>query len=154
MIYARRLRQTYGAWSTSLARHCRSCLQGAGRIIQFSSIGGRQGAAGLGAYQLSKFAVGGFSEVLAAEVAPLGIKVTIIEPAGFRTDWAGSSMRTPDALDPDYGQTVGAMIDRLRGITVKKTVTLTARRRWSSKSPRSPSRPATAAWQLRPQACG
>jgi NAD(P)-dependent dehydrogenase (short-subunit alcohol dehydrogenase family) len=100
-------------------RHSRSTAglhrQGAGRIIQFSSIGGRQGSAGLGAYQLSKFAVGGFSEVLAAEVAPLGLKVTIIEPGGFRTDWAGSSMRTPDALDPDYEQTVGAIIRRLRG---------------------------------------
>ncbi|MGW4353210.1 oxidoreductase [Nocardia sp. NPDC004582] len=88
--------------------------QRAGHIIQFSSIGGRQGSPALGAYQLSKFAVGGFSEVLAAEVAPLGIKVTIIEPGGFRTDWAGMSMRTPLALDPDYEPTVGAMITRLR----------------------------------------
>ncbi|MEV6094969.1 oxidoreductase [Nocardia sp. NPDC051981] len=88
--------------------------QRAGHIIQFSSIGGRQGSPALGAYQLSKFAVGGFSEVLAAEVAPLGIKVTIIEPGGFRTDWAGTSMRTAHALDPDYEPTVGAMIRRLR----------------------------------------
>ncbi|MFE3226921.1 oxidoreductase [Nocardia sp. NPDC059228] len=89
--------------------------QRAGHVIQFSSIGGRQGSPALGAYQLSKFAVGGFSEVLATEVAPLGIKVTIIEPGGFRTDWAGASMRTPDCLDPDYEPTVGAMIRRLRG---------------------------------------
>ncbi len=48
----------------------------------------------MGAYQTAKFAVEGFSEVLNAEVKPLGIKVTIIEPGGFRTDWGGSSMGT------------------------------------------------------------
>jgi NAD(P)-dependent dehydrogenase (short-subunit alcohol dehydrogenase family) len=89
--------------------------QHAGHIIQFSSIGGRQGSAGLGAHQLSKFAVGGFSEVLAQEVAPFGVKVTIIEPGGFRTAFAGSSMHTPEHLDPDYDPTVGAMIRRVRG---------------------------------------
>jgi NAD(P)-dependent dehydrogenase (short-subunit alcohol dehydrogenase family) len=70
--------------------------QGSGHIIQFSSIFGRIGAPGLGAYQASKFAVTGFSEVLVKEVAPFGIKVTIIEPGGFRTDWAGSSMSIPE----------------------------------------------------------
>jgi len=68
--------------------------QGAGRILQISSVGGRVGGPGLGAYQSAKWAVGGFSEVLAKEVAPLGIKVTIAEPGGMRTDWAGSSMTT------------------------------------------------------------
>ena len=83
--------------------------QRSGHIIQFSSIGGRVGGTpGLGAYQTAKWGVEGFSEVLANEVKPLGIKVTIIEPGGFRTDWAGSSMRILPVRE-DYDQTVGAM---------------------------------------------
>jgi len=66
--------------------------QGHGRILQISSIGGRIGNAGLTMYQAAKFGLGGFSEALAKEVAPLGIYVTCVEPGGFRTDWAGSSM--------------------------------------------------------------
>ncbi|MDH6122249.1 oxidoreductase [Kitasatospora sp. GAS204B] len=83
--------------------------QGSGHFLQFSSIGGRVGGSpGLGAYQTAKFAVEGFSEVLNAEVKPLGIKVTIIEPGGFRTDWGGASM-TALPVSPHYDQTVGAM---------------------------------------------
>jgi NAD(P)-dependent dehydrogenase (short-subunit alcohol dehydrogenase family) len=82
--------------------------QGGGRIIQVSSIGGRLATAGLSAYQTAKWAVGGFSEILAREVGPLGIKVTVLEPGGMRTDWAGSSMRVPPISEP-YRQTVGAM---------------------------------------------
>jgi NAD(P)-dependent dehydrogenase (short-subunit alcohol dehydrogenase family) len=83
--------------------------QRSGYFIQFSSIGGRVGGSpGLGAYQTAKFAVEGFSEVLNAEVKPLGIKVTIIEPGGFRTDWAGSSMRVMP-ITQEYQQTVGWM---------------------------------------------
>ena len=63
--------------------------QGAGHIIQVSSIGGRLATPGLSAYQAAKWAVGGFSEVLAREVEPLGIKVTVLEPGGMQTDWAG-----------------------------------------------------------------
>ena len=66
--------------------------QRSGRILQISSIGGRIGNAGLTMYQAAKFGLGGFSEALAKEVAPLGIFVTCIEPGGFRTDWAGASM--------------------------------------------------------------
>ncbi len=66
--------------------------QGAGRILQISSVGGRVGNAGLTMYQAAKFGLGGFSEALAKEVAPLGILVTCVEPGGFRTDWAGDSM--------------------------------------------------------------
>lgn len=66
--------------------------QRAGHIIQFSSIGGRIGVPGLAAYQSAKWAVEGFSEVLAKEVAAFGIKVTLVEPGGFRTDWGGPSM--------------------------------------------------------------
>ncbi len=82
--------------------------QGGGRIIQVSSVGGRLATPGLSAYQAAKWAVGGFSEVLAKEVGPLGIKVTILEPGGMQTDWAGASMRVPPVSEP-YQQTVGAM---------------------------------------------
>ncbi|MFC8078071.1 oxidoreductase [Streptomyces sp. NPDC057307] len=81
----------------------------AGHFLQFSSIGGRVGGtAGMGAYQTAKFAVEGFSQVLNTEVGPLGIKVTIVEPGAFRTDWGGSSMTLHDAT-PDYERTVGKM---------------------------------------------
>ncbi|MFI5612516.1 SDR family NAD(P)-dependent oxidoreductase [Amycolatopsis sp. NPDC051903] len=81
--------------------------QGGGRVIQISSVGGRIGSPGMTAYQSAKWAVGGFSEALAAEVGPLGIKVTVLEPGGMRTDWAGSSMTTPPISAP-YEPTVGA----------------------------------------------
>ena len=82
--------------------------QGAGRILQFSSIGGRVGPIGRGAYAAAKWGIEGFSEVLAKEVGPLGIKVTIIEPGGFRTDFAGSS-QTISADNPAYASTVGVV---------------------------------------------
>jgi NAD(P)-dependent dehydrogenase (short-subunit alcohol dehydrogenase family) len=81
--------------------------QGAGHVIQISSVGGRLASPGLGAYQAAKWAVGGFSEVLAAEAGPLGVKVTIVEPGGMRTDWGGSSMTIPPVSAP-YEATVGA----------------------------------------------
>jgi NAD(P)-dependent dehydrogenase (short-subunit alcohol dehydrogenase family) len=82
--------------------------QGDGHIIQISSIGGRRATPGLGAYQAAKWAVGGFSEVLAREVAPLGIRVTCVEPGGMRTDMFGLAMLSP--LAPHYEETVGAVI--------------------------------------------
>jgi NAD(P)-dependent dehydrogenase (short-subunit alcohol dehydrogenase family) len=82
--------------------------QGAGRILQFSSVGGRVGPIGRGAYAAAKWGVEGFSEVLAKEVSPLGIRVTIVEPGGFRTDFAGSS-QTISADNPAYASTVGAV---------------------------------------------
>jgi NAD(P)-dependent dehydrogenase (short-subunit alcohol dehydrogenase family) len=66
--------------------------QRSGHILQISSIGGRVGSGGVSIYQAAKFGLSGFSEGLAVEVAPLGIKITAIEPGGFRTDWAGDSM--------------------------------------------------------------
>src|ERR1700736_2572010 len=67
--------------------------QGGGLIIQFSSMGGRVGGSpGIASYQAAKFAIDGFSRVLRTETAPFGIKVMVVEPSGFRTDWAGSSM--------------------------------------------------------------
>ena len=82
--------------------------QGEGHIIQLSSIGGRVGALGRAPYSAAKWGVEGFSEVLAKEVGPLGIKVTIIEPGGFRTDFAGSST-TIRGGRPEYDSTVGAV---------------------------------------------
>ena len=83
--------------------------QGSGHILQFSSVGGRVGPMGRGAYAAAKWGVEGFSEVLAKEVGPLGIKVTIVEPGGFRTDFAGSST-TIAADNPAYAATVGAVV--------------------------------------------
>jgi NAD(P)-dependent dehydrogenase (short-subunit alcohol dehydrogenase family) len=86
--------------------------QGAGHIIQVSSVGGRITTPGVSAYQAAKFAVGGFSEVLAQEVAPLGIKVTVLEPGGMRTDWAGASMTVHPISEP-YEPTVGRSVEML-----------------------------------------
>lgn len=83
--------------------------QRAGTFLQFSSLGGRVGGTpGMGAYQSAKFAVEGFSEVLASEVAPFGVKVVIVEPGAFRTDWQGSSMEL-HTVGADYEPTVGLM---------------------------------------------
>ncbi|MGW6601043.1 SDR family NAD(P)-dependent oxidoreductase [Streptomyces sp. NPDC055036] len=94
--------------------------QGGGTIVQFSSIGGRVGGTpGLGSYQAAKFAVDGFTRVLAAETAPFGIRYLVVEPGGFATDWAGSSMRTPD-VTPEYDATVGEMARLLSsGVTAQ-----------------------------------
>jgi NAD(P)-dependent dehydrogenase (short-subunit alcohol dehydrogenase family) len=90
--------------------------QRSGHIIQFSSIGGRVGGTpGMGAYQTAKFGVEGFSEVLNAEVNPLGIKVIIVEPGPFRTEWSTTSMVRAQ-VGPDYEQTVGE-INRMREVT-------------------------------------
>jgi len=83
--------------------------QGGGTVVQFSSVGGRVGGSpGIASYQAAKFAVDGFSRVLAVETAPFGIDVMVVEPSGFRTDWAGSSMSVQDIPDA-YASTVGAM---------------------------------------------
>jgi NAD(P)-dependent dehydrogenase (short-subunit alcohol dehydrogenase family) len=87
--------------------------QGAGHIFQVSSLGGRTPPLGLSAYSSAKWAVGGFSSILAQEVAPLGIKVTVLEPGGIKTDWAGSSMTIPPISKP-YEQTVGQFAGFLR----------------------------------------
>ncbi|ABC91774.1 probable short-chain dehydrogenase protein [Rhizobium etli CFN 42] len=83
--------------------------QGDGHIIQFSSVGGRIGPAGRGAYSAAKFGVEGFSEVLTKEVSPFGIKVTVIEPGGFRTDFAGASTVLAEGR-AEYAETVGATV--------------------------------------------
>jgi len=90
--------------------------QRSGVFVQFSSIGGRVGGTpGLGAYQTAKFAVEGFSEVLANEVSAFGVKVIIVEPGAFRTDWQGSSMAMKDP-GPDYADAL-AFVHELRRTT-------------------------------------
>lgn len=86
--------------------------QRSGQILQISSIGGRVGNAGLSIYQAAKFGLSGFSESLSKEVLPLGIKVTSIEPGGFRTDWAGASMSFAEELE-GYENTVGSIKEYL-----------------------------------------
>ena len=81
----------------------------AGHIIQVTSIAGRIGPAGRAPYAAAKFGVEGFSESLFKEIGPLGIKVTIIEPGGFRTDFAGSSTQLSEG-PPEYDSTVGAAV--------------------------------------------
>src|ERR1700680_2658299 len=81
----------------------------AGHIIQVTSIAGRIGPIGRAPYAAAKFGVEGCSESLSKEVEPLGIKVTIIEPGGFRTDFAGSSTELREGR-PEYDATVGATV--------------------------------------------
>ena len=86
--------------------------QGGGLIIQFSSVGGRVGGSvGIASYQAAKFAIDGFSRVLQTETAPFGVRVLVVEPSGFATDWAGSSMDVAEVPDR-YADTVGAMNTR------------------------------------------
>jgi len=81
--------------------------RGAGHIIQLTSVGGRIGPVGRAPYAAAKFGVEGFSESLSKEIGPLGVKVTILEPGGFRTDFAGGSTELR-AGRAEYDATVGA----------------------------------------------
>jgi NAD(P)-dependent dehydrogenase (short-subunit alcohol dehydrogenase family) len=81
----------------------------AGRLLQVTSIGGRIGPVGRAPYAAAKWGVEGFSETLAKEVGPLGVKVTIVEPGGFRTDFAGSSTDLREGR-PEYESTVGQAV--------------------------------------------
>jgi NAD(P)-dependent dehydrogenase (short-subunit alcohol dehydrogenase family) len=88
--------------------------QGGGIVVQFSSIGGRVGGTpGLGSYQAAKFAIDGLTRVLAAETGPLGIRYLVVEPGGFATDWAGTSMELLE-VPADYRATVGAFTEMIR----------------------------------------
>ncbi|MDG5485997.1 SDR family oxidoreductase [Mycolicibacterium gadium] len=92
--------------------------QRSGHIIQVSSIGGITAFQNVGIYHASKWALEGFSQALAQEVAPFGIHVTLIEPGGFSTDWAGSSSKR-SAPHPDYKE-VHLEADRLRSQRVSE----------------------------------
>ena len=99
----------WGVYNVSKAAIPHLRRQGGGLIVQFSSVGGRVGGSpGIASYQAAKFAVDGFTRVLATETAPFGIETMVVEPSGFATDWAGSSMTIHD-IPEDYDQTVGVM---------------------------------------------
>ncbi|MFJ9175819.1 oxidoreductase [Streptomyces sp. NPDC102360] len=89
--------------------------RGSGTIVQLTSMGGRFAFAGVGAYCATKFALEGLSEALAAEVAPLGIRVLIVEPGAFRTGFAGSADLTPVSTLDAYQDTVGPVLSALPG---------------------------------------
>ena len=88
-----------------------------GHIINVTSIAGRIGSQGLGIYNGSKFALEGIGEALAAELKPLNIKVTNVEPGPFRTEWAGSSAAYDNTKIADYESTVGARITGLQELS-------------------------------------
>jgi NAD(P)-dependent dehydrogenase (short-subunit alcohol dehydrogenase family) len=79
----------------------------AGHVVNIASIGGIRAFPGVGWYNATKFAVVGLSEALALETEPLGIKVTVVEPSGFRTDWAGRSANDVTNEIADYAETAG-----------------------------------------------
>jgi NAD(P)-dependent dehydrogenase (short-subunit alcohol dehydrogenase family) len=88
--------------------------QKSGCILQISSVGGRLARPGSTAYHAAKWAVGGFTESLAQELAPIGVKVCALEPGGMRTNWgARANQDTPELL-PDYEPSVGAVAEALK----------------------------------------
>jgi len=91
-----------------------------GHVINLSSLVGIVGAAGFPFYSASKFAVEGFSESLAKEVEKLGIKVTIVEPGGFRSDFAGGSLARASHTIDDYNETSGATREYLTARHLKQ----------------------------------
>jgi NAD(P)-dependent dehydrogenase (short-subunit alcohol dehydrogenase family) len=91
-----------------------------GFIVNFSSIGGLRSFPSTGYYNATKFAVEGLSEALWQEVEPLGIKVMLVVPSGFRTDWAGRSANESKRQIDDYAATAGAWRSRVRAISGKQ----------------------------------
>jgi len=93
--------------------------QKSGHIFQVSSVGGRMAIPGNSPYHAAKWAVGGFSDSIAAEVAPFGVKVCSLEPGGIRTNWAQrAGENTPDLL-PEYEESVGAIYKLLASVRGK-----------------------------------
>jgi len=85
-----------------------------GYILQISSVGGRLALPGSTAYHAAKWAVGGFTESLAQEVAPFGVKVCALEPGGMRTNWGTRAHQDMPELLPDYEPSVGAIVKALK----------------------------------------
>jgi NAD(P)-dependent dehydrogenase (short-subunit alcohol dehydrogenase family) len=94
--------------------------RGSGAIVNFSSIGGLCGFPAVGYYNATKFAVEGLSEALWQEVEPLGIQVMLVEPSGFRTDWAGRSAHESKVQIDDYATTAGEWRRQVREISGKQ----------------------------------
>ena len=94
--------------------------QRSGHIVNIASIGGLVGFPAVGFYNATKFAVDGYSESLSKETAHLGIKVTVIAPSGFRTDWAGRSAHNSPVVIDDYLPSAGANKNTIRGYSGKQ----------------------------------
>ena|ERR1700754_1572606 len=94
--------------------------QRSGHILNISSIGGLRSFPGVGFYNATKYAVDGYSESLSKETANLGIKVTVVAPSGFRTDWAGRSANNSKIVIDDYKDTAGVNKDNIRGYSGKQ----------------------------------
>ncbi len=90
--------------------------QKSGHIFQVSSVGGRIAVAGNTPYHAAKWAVGGFSDSLAVEVAPFGVKICTLEPGGIRTNWQRRAGQNAPDLLPDYEATVGSILKMLRSL--------------------------------------
>src|SRR6201998_4442892 len=90
--------------------------QKSGHIFQVSSVGGRHAVPGNTPYHAAEWAVGGFSDSLAMEVAPFGVKVCTLEPGGIRTNWARRARQDRPELLPEYEASVGAIFKLLEGI--------------------------------------
>jgi NAD(P)-dependent dehydrogenase (short-subunit alcohol dehydrogenase family) len=90
--------------------------QKSGHIFQVSSVGGRLAVPGNTPYHAAKSAVGGFSDSLAMEVAPFGVKVCTLEPGGIRTNWLRRARQNAPDLLPEYEGTVGSFLKILRGL--------------------------------------
>ena len=106
----------YGVVYTTRAAIPPMRKQKSGHIFQVSSVGGRLAVAGNTPYHAAKWAVGGFSDALAMEVAPFGVKICTLEPGGIRTNWARRAGQNPPDLLPDYEASVGSMLKLLRGL--------------------------------------
>lgn len=91
-----------------------------GHIVQISSHGGIKAFAGFGIYNASKFALEGFSEAMAQEVEPLGIKVSIVEPGPFRTNFAGNGLWEAEKVIDDYSETAGVFRTKLKSVNGKQ----------------------------------
>ena len=94
--------------------------QRSGHILQISSHGGFKAFAGFGIYNASKFGLEGFSEALAQEIAPLGIRLTIVEPGPLRTEFAGASFRLAQKVIENYYTTAGVFRERIKQVDGKQ----------------------------------
>jgi NAD(P)-dependent dehydrogenase (short-subunit alcohol dehydrogenase family) len=106
----------YGVVHTTRAAIPVMRKQKSGHIFQVSSVGGRLAHAGNTPYHAAKWAVGGFSDALAMEVAPFGVRVCTLEPGGIRTNWARRAGQNAPDLLPDYEASVGPMLKLLRSL--------------------------------------
>jgi NAD(P)-dependent dehydrogenase (short-subunit alcohol dehydrogenase family) len=90
--------------------------QKSGHIFQVSSVGGRLAVPGNTPYHAAKWAVGGFSDALATEVEPFGVKICTLEPGGIRTNWQRRAGQNAAVLLPEYEASVGSMLKMLRSL--------------------------------------